>query len=100
MAIRKARRDDIRAMADVLAAAFLNEELFGALMHPRRHEYPEDFIRFFERRIWAHWFDYQRSILVSEDPLSGKVVGVADWERQGKHARLTTKLRTLLDPRW
>lgn len=98
MAIRKARHGDLRAMAEVLAAAFLNEELFGELMHPHRHEYPEDFIKFFERRIWAHWFEYQRAILVSEDPASGKVVGVADWERQGKNARITTNLGRL-DPR-
>jgi hypothetical protein len=98
MAIRKARRGDLRAMAEVTAAAFLKEELFGELMHPYRHEYPEDFIQFFERRIWVHWFQYQRTILVSEDPVSGKVVGVADWERQGKNALTTTKLGRL-DPR-
>ena len=98
MAIRKARRGDFRAMAEVMAAAFANEELFGELMHPHRHEYPEDFIQFFERRIWAHWFDSHRTILVSEDPASSKVVGVADWERQGKNARTTTQLGRL-DPR-
>jgi hypothetical protein len=98
MAIRKARRSDFRAMAEVMAAAFLNEELFGELMHPHRHEYPEDFIGFFERRIWSHWFQYQRTIIVSEDPASGKVVGVADWERQGKNPETTTKLGGL-DPR-
>jgi len=98
MAIRKARRGDLRAMAEVLAAAFFNEELFGELMHPHRHEYPEDFVNFFERRIWSHWFEYQRTILVSEDPESGKVVGVADWERQGNNAQTTTGLARL-DPR-
>jgi hypothetical protein len=98
MAIRKAHRGDLRVIAEVLAAAFLNEELFGDLMHPKRHEYPEDFIRFFEHRIWTHWFEYQRTILVSEDPVSGKVVGVADWERQGENALTTTK-HGRLDPR-
>jgi hypothetical protein len=96
MAIRKARRGDLRAIAEIQAAAFLNEELFGQLMHPRRHEYPEDFIKYFERRVWGHWFDTHRTIIVSEDPTSGKVVGVADWERQGKNA--ATSLGRL-DPR-
>jgi hypothetical protein len=87
MRIREARFSDLRAIAEVAAAAFADEELFGRLMHPHRNEYPEDFITFFEHKFLAHWVDHKRVILVSLGTESGKVVGVADWERQGHGVR-------------
>ena len=83
MAIRKATRGDLRAMAEVAAAAFMDEELLGVLMHPHRKEYPEDFIGFFERKFFSHWYDPRYHFLVALDKVSGKVVAVAQWERQG-----------------
>jgi hypothetical protein len=70
-------------MAEVSAAAFMDEELFGELMHPRRKEYPEDFILFFERKYLSHWYDPAHHFLVGLDKVSGKVIAVAQWERQG-----------------
>ncbi|KAL5345293.1 hypothetical protein ACLOAV_009663 [Pseudogymnoascus australis] len=70
-------------MAEVSAAAFMNEELHGELMHPYRKEYPEDFILFFERKLLSHWYDPKHHFLVGLDKLSGKVIAVAMWERQG-----------------
>jgi hypothetical protein len=97
MPIREAELGDIRAIAELTAAAFIDEELFGELMHPHRHEHPEDFVAFFERRTWTHWFEHKRAILVSLDPESGKVVGAADWERQGEGAQKRELAR--FDPR-
>ncbi|KFY43565.1 hypothetical protein V494_01917 [Pseudogymnoascus sp. VKM F-4513 (FW-928)] len=83
MAIRKAKRSDLRAMAELSAAAFMDEELKGVLMHPHRKEYPEDFILHFEWRLLSYWYDPNRHFLVGVDELSGKVVALAVWERQG-----------------
>lgn len=103
MAIRDAKEEDLQAIAEVLAAAFQDEEckshfrrriyeqlltyhaVFGGLKHPRRKEYPDDFIRYFYYKIGQHLYLSSRRILVATDDVSGKVVGIADWERQGKN---------------
>ena len=82
MTIRKARSSDIRDMAEIAAAAWADEELYGQLMHPHRKEYPEDYIKFFERRILKGWYKPNRHFIVGLDPESGKVVAIAAWDRQ------------------
>jgi hypothetical protein len=84
MTIRDARSSDFPEMEKVCAAAFLDEELFGVLMHPHRYEYPDDFAGFFLRSFQMHWYDYNRKFLVSVDSDTGKILGVAHWERQGE----------------
>ncbi|KID69000.1 uncharacterized protein G6M90_00g054370 [Metarhizium brunneum] len=83
MAIREAKYSDLREMAEAAAAAFQDEELFGELMHPRRKEYPQDFVAYFERRFLRHWNDPNCHLVVGLDKTTGKVVGCAQWERQG-----------------
>ena len=83
MTIRKAARSDLRAMAEVSAAAFKDEELFGELMNPHRNEYPEDFVLFFEKKFLSHWYDPNHHFLVGLDKASEKIVAVAEWDRQG-----------------
>lgn len=82
MAIRKAKYGDIRAMAEVAAAAWIDEELYGHLMHPYRDTYPEDFVKYFERKISKDWYMPNRHFLVGLDPDSGKVAAIASWDRQ------------------
>lgn len=82
MAIRKATHDDVRVMAEVAAAAWADEELYGRLMHPHRKTYPEDFVKFFERKILRGWYMPNRHFVVGVDPRSQKVVAFAAWERQ------------------
>ena len=84
MAIRKATLGDVRAMAEAAAAAFMEEELFGKLMHPHRKEYPEDFVHYFEGKFVKHWDDPNHHFLVGLEKETGRVVAVADWERQGE----------------
>lgn len=84
-------------MAEVAAAAFMNEELFGELMHPHRKEYPEDFILFFERKFWSHWYDPNHHFLVGLDKVTGKVVAVAEWNRQGSSTATSTSWSNSLD---
>ena len=61
------------------------ETVYGHLMHPHRKEYPEDFIAFFFYKVRKHWLDYTRVILVSVDDASGRVVGLADWQKEGNN---------------
>ena len=90
MPIRKAMRSDVRAMAETAAAAFMDEELFGELMHPYRKEYPEDFVRYWEGKFASHWHDPKHHFLVGLDGKTGKVVAVADWDRQGLSGAAST----------
>lgn len=83
MTIRNATPSDFHEMAQVAAAAFMDEELFGELMHPHRHSYPSDFVAFFERLIWGRYWDWNCRYLVSIDSKSQRMLGIAMWERQG-----------------
>jgi hypothetical protein len=87
MTIRYVTPGDFHAMAEVLAAAFTGDELFGELMNPHREAYPDDYISSFERKIWAHYYDYSRTYLVSVDD-TGCILGVAQWQRQGQSGKL------------
>ncbi|RDW78319.1 hypothetical protein BP5796_06171 [Coleophoma crateriformis] len=84
--IREATHEDLRSMAEVLAAAFHHEELFGHLLHPYRDEYPDDYLRYFEYMMWKHLLDPSRRVLVALDQAGAKIVGVGSWERQGSTA--------------
>jgi len=97
MAVREAQRGEYQEIGRVLAAAFVDEEMLGDLMHPHRHEFPGDVIRFFEHKIWLDSLDRKKTILVVTDPESRKIVGVGDWERQGNGGEALDY--ALLDPR-
>jgi hypothetical protein len=81
MPIRQANYSDLRPAAEVAAAAFLEDELFGELMHPYRHQYPEDFIHAWQQDFRAKWLQRAYVFLVAVDD-NGKVVGLATWERE------------------
>jgi hypothetical protein len=84
MRIREARYSDLRAAAEVAAAGFNDEQLFGTLMHPHRDKYYDDFVRFFEQDFRVQWLQHKYVFLVAVDEPSGKVVGVGKWKRKGK----------------
>jgi len=86
MTIRRATPADHRAMAEVAAAAFVDDDVFGRFMYPHRREYPEDYISMWERGLWVKATDYTREYLVSVDDASGKVVAWAGWVRLGPGA--------------
>ncbi|KAF2472814.1 uncharacterized protein BDR25DRAFT_283354 [Lindgomyces ingoldianus] len=81
MPIRLAAFSDHSAIATVCSAAFFDEDLFGRVMHPHRHKYPND------PTLWWHAHDGGKE----------KVVGVGIWERQGKGGK---KMQlSIIDPR-
>ena len=67
-------------MAKVAAQAFFNDELFGDLIHPYRHLYPDDVHLFFLKRIRKGWADPANHLLVSTAPSAqGEGEEVAAW---------------------
>ena|ERR1700761_3793482 len=81
MPIRLANYSDLRPAAEVAAAAFIGDELFGELIHPHRHKYPEDFIRAWQQDFQLKWLQRAYAFLVAVDD-KGTVVGLATWERE------------------
>ena len=86
--LRPALFSDHLAISHVCNAAFFDEDLFGKVMHPRRHEYPNDPALFWHKHIREEWTDWRNKIFVKvvKDEKTGKesIVGVAVWQRQGE----------------
>ena len=75
-------------------------------MHPYRHQYPDDYVAFWARKITEHAINPYTQVLVAvvdnndnaeadaeeEEASEEKVVGIAIWERQGPSRR---EVRTL-----
>ncbi|KAK6392319.1 hypothetical protein LTR65_003775 [Meristemomyces frigidus] len=91
MQIRPAQRADLVAASKVCAAAFFDETLFGDIIHPFRHEYPED--------TYLYWLKYFRVAVGQADNhffvatapeangSSETVVALAHWVRKrAKHS--------------
>ncbi|KAF2796993.1 acyl-CoA N-acyltransferase [Melanomma pulvis-pyrius CBS 109.77] len=88
MPLRPARYSDITTLATLCSASFFDEDLFGQVMHPRRHEFPDDPALYWHQHIQNLWFDWRNQpfVAVMRDEKDGqeKIVGVAVWQRQGE----------------
>jgi hypothetical protein len=86
--LRPARYSDHTTLAALCSAAFFEEDLFGRVMHPRRHEFPDDVALYWLQHIRNLWFDWRNRafVAVSRDEKTGqeKIVGLAVWQRQGE----------------
>lgn len=49
--IRKATLADVPQMADVFATGFIEDDVFGRFMHPKRKEFPEDWLQYWKTEI-------------------------------------------------
>jgi hypothetical protein len=85
MPIRPANSSDEPAMAAILATAFFDESLFGPVVHPHRHKYPDDVKIFWSERVRKAWQtrDEKLFVAITTESKKEKVVGVAVWQRQG-----------------
>ena len=99
MPLRLASLGDLPIISSIYAASFWDEEFVGGIMHPHRHEYPQDYADFWKRRVWENYWDYGHKLMVfyldggkkesgvnSENGKvdeAGLVVGIADWHRMG-----------------
>lgn len=87
MPLRPARTHDLPLIATIYAAAFWDEEMMGALMHPHRQKYPQDYQRYWERKVMEWYWDYSHQLVVTytiKHTGQEMVTGVGDWIRHGK----------------
>lgn len=85
--VRRASNQDVGAIADVISAGFMDDDVFGRYMHPHRLEFPKDWNMCWQREMRESLTDKTHRIFVSTDDKSGQVVAVADWERMGEGAK-------------
>ncbi|ETN44497.1 uncharacterized protein HMPREF1541_10167 [Cyphellophora europaea CBS 101466] len=52
--VRSGTLADIPQMADVFAAGFIDDDVFGRFMHPKRREYPHDWLRHWNKDLRNH----------------------------------------------
>jgi GNAT superfamily N-acetyltransferase len=106
MHIRPALPSDEPALVRICTRAFFEEDLFGRVIHPHRHTYPEDVAVFWREQLRAEWIEPRNRIMVavtSPDadkptdaptdaptdtltPTGEQIVGLAVWQRQGSDA--------------
>lgn len=85
MPIRQAQWGDLPAASSVLASAFYDEDLFGPVMHPHRHQYPTDVSLWFLRSLRQDFFNPCCAILISHPAGSPyTITGIAVWGRKGE----------------
>ena len=87
MSIRHAQHSDQPAMAQIATKAFIDDELFGELIHPHRKQYPEDVQMFWLKRLRKAWNKPYNHFLVSTIKAqdgSEIVTGMVRWSRKGK----------------
>ncbi|KAI8931136.1 hypothetical protein NX059_011490 [Plenodomus lindquistii] len=101
MRVRSARPSDEPAMAAVCARAFFNESFLGNVLHPRRHEYPQDVNIFWHEWIRREWANQRSKVFVAtitDEHEHEKVVGVAIWERKGDDKGAQRVMKEWVDP--
>lgn len=70
-------------------------------MHPKRNEYPEDFVDYFRRRVQKTGKEKSHVLLVSttsDDAGNEVVTGFGDWIRQGETTKGGDHLTATTDP--
>ena len=90
MLIRLAEQSDLEPAAKVCARAFFDTELFGEVIHPYRHEYPDDmylyWLKNFRRSLGRK--DHHVLVVTMPDESNApeqKIIGVATWMRMRAH---------------
>jgi GNAT superfamily N-acetyltransferase len=96
MHIRPALPSDEPALVRICTRAFFDEDLFGRVIHPHRHTYPDDVAVFWREQLRNDWNEPRNRVIVAvtaatapTDTLTTtgeQIVGVAVWQRQGADA--------------
>lgn len=111
MPVRKATFADLRSIAEILAAAFYDEEL-NAYFFPHRQQYPEDYVQAWYQTVLEKWWDYDNVWIVSyidvkqdaksssdeSTGIQGQITGAAQWARAGVENGKPLDLQRKLDP--
>jgi GNAT superfamily N-acetyltransferase len=85
--VRLATLKDIPQMAKVFADGFIDNDVFGRFMHPKRHDYPDDWLQYWNRDLTTHLLNPAARCYVRVDD-KGQVGGCMMMARigQGSHA--------------
>ena len=84
--VRAATTEDVPEMAEVFAYGFIDDDVFGRFMHPKRHEFPEDWIRSWHIEMRKHVLDPTCRCFVKSRE-DGTVMGCMLMKRIGKGAK-------------
>ncbi|KAF3000065.1 hypothetical protein E8E13_001134 [Curvularia kusanoi] len=101
MNIRPARPSDEPLIAAICTRAFFDEDLFGRVIHPHRHEYPEDVQSFWHEWIRNDWSNPRNRIIVAVTTTQAqeeKIIGAAIWQRQGEDTGAQSVISSWVDP--
>ncbi|KAJ9298647.1 hypothetical protein DTO271G3_3614 [Paecilomyces variotii] len=80
--IRRAKLKDSQTLGTILAAGFIDDDVFGEYLFPHRREYPDDYRLQFARMMRSHMYKRGHRVRVAVDSSTSRVIGVASWERQ------------------
>ncbi|KAF2093405.1 acyl-CoA N-acyltransferase [Rhizodiscina lignyota] len=95
MPIRQARWTDLEAINALCTESFWDEDVTGRIMHPQRHKYPGDVIRYWRKKNRQDYWDWAHCYVVATDD-EGKIVGFADWSRERRIFRPLANLFTTI----
>lgn len=103
MRLRPALPEDEPIMAAICTRAFFNDDLFGRVIHPLRHTYPDDVQTYWHESLRHYWASPRIKILVAvAEPSHGQdretIIGVAVWERQGDDEGAHRVMEEFSDP--
>lgn len=87
---RRAKLSDSKTLGTILAAGFIDDDVFGEYLFPHRCDYPDDYRLQFARTMRSYMYKRGHRVRVAVDTESSRVVGVASWERQGKTPKKST----------
>lgn len=92
--VRLATLADIPQMAEVFAAGFIDDDVFGRYMHPKRREYPNDWLRHWNKDLRNHLLNPAAKCYVRVDD-QGKVKGCVMMVRIGQGGEAKAAAETL-----
>lgn len=103
MRLRPACPEDEPIMATICTRAFFNDDLFGRVIHPFRHTYPDDVQTYWHESLRHCWASPRIRILVAVAESSRgqdqeRIIGVAVWERQGDDEGAHKVMEEFSDP--
>jgi hypothetical protein len=85
--VRPATWADLHDMATVFTESFKNEDMLGRFQHPHRFEHWDDYVSCWYRNLRQKLCDPTVRAFVSVEVGTGKVTGLAIWERWGEGAK-------------
>lgn len=101
MSLRAAVPSDEPFIADICTRAFFDEDLFGRVIHPYRHEFPHDVQIFWHEFVRREWSNPRNKVTVAVTTDSAdreKIIGAAIWQRQGDDTSAQAVISEWNDP--